>query len=256
MKIATFNANSVRVRLEIVLDWLAQHQPNVLAIQETKVEDDKFPKEAFEEAGYNVVFHGQKSYNGVAIASLEPAQNVRTGFGDSGFPEDCRVLIADVGGVTIANTYVPNGSSVGSEKFAYKLNWLRRFRRLCDTSFHPGSQVVWLGDINIAPKPEDVYDSPKLLGGVGHHPEEFKALQEVADWGWVDCFRKFEAGGGHYTYWDFVIPNSAQRGLGWRIDHIYTSPSYAEKCTSCIIDKAPRMLERPSDHTFVIAEFN
>lgn len=255
VKIATFNANSIRVRLEIVLDWLAHHQPDVLAIQETKVEDDKFPHEAFEESGYNVAFHGQKTYNGVAIASLHPIQNVRTGFGDPAFAEDCRVMLAEVDGVTIVNTYVPNGTSVGSEKFAYKLAWLKRFRQLCDARLSQAAPVVWLGDINIAPEPDDVYDSPKLLGGVGHHPSEFAALKEVAEWGWVDCFRKFTQGPGHYTYWDFVIPNSVKRGLGWRIDHIYASPTYAGKCVGCTIDLAPRLLDRPSDHTFVIAEF-
>jgi len=255
VKIATFNANSIRVRLEIILDWLAEYVPDILCIQETKVDDDKFPKNAIEEAGYNVTFHGQKAYNGVATLSRLPSTGSACGFGDPGFPNDCRLLRNDVGGVTVINTYVPNGTSVGSEKFGYKLSWLQRFSEYCRQNLDPNRPVVWLGDINIAPKPEDVYDSPRLLGGVGHHPDEFAALAQILEWGWVDCFRKFTQGSGHFTYWDFFIPNAPKRGLGWRIDHIYASPALAQLCTSCEIDMAPRLLERPSDHTFVIAEF-
>jgi len=255
VKIATFNANSVRVRAEILLDWLAENQPDVLAIQETKCEDDKFPQEIFQESGYNVVFHGQKSYNGVAIASRAPAQRVTTGFGDVSWPEDCRILAAEIDGVLILNTYVPNGNKVGSEKFQYKLDWLARLRRWMDDRMDSGQDCIWLGDINIARHPEDVYDSAKVLGGVGHHPQEFEALDRVLDWGWSDCFRKFTTEGGHFTFWEFVIPRAVERDIGWRIDHIYASPSLAQRCSGCWIDKAPRLLERPSDHTFVIAEF-
>jgi exodeoxyribonuclease-3 len=256
MKIATFNANSIRARLEIVLDWLAENEPDVLAIQEIKCENDKFPLEAFEDAGWQVAIHGQKSYNGVAIVSRSPIQNVRTGFEDPTWPEDCRIITADVQGVKIVNTYVPNGTAVGSEKFDYKLRWLPRFGQLIRDRYAVGEPVVWLGDINIAPTEDDVFDAPRHRGKVGFHPDEIKALEELLAWGWVDCFRKFTQGAGHYSFWEFVIPKAFERNLGWRIDHIYTPAGMASKCTSCVIDKEPRGLERPSDHTFVVAEFD
>jgi len=255
MTVATFNANSVRARLPIILDWLAEHQPDVLAIQETKCEDSQFPVQDFEESGYNVAFHGQKSYNGVATVSRLPLQDVRYGLLDPEFSKDCRMLAATVDGVRILNTYVPNGNRVGSEKFEYKLKWLERFREYCEQTLRPDQPAIWLGDINIAPTPDDVFDSARHLGGVGHHPDEFAALARVVQWGWTDLFRKFTDGPGHYTYWEFVIPNSFARNLGWRIDHVYATKPMADRCTSCVIDRAPRGLERPSDHTFVVAEF-
>lgn len=256
MKVATFNANSIRVRLDAVLDWLASNPVDVLAIQETKCEDDKFPRDAFEDVGLHVAFHGQKTYNGVAIVSPHPIANVRTGFGQADMPDDCRLIYGEVLGLKVLNSYVPNGSKVGSEKFIYKLHWLSRFRDLCDRSFSSSDPIVWMGDINIAPKPEDVFDSPSHLGAVGHHPDEFAALEKIVEWGWTDLFRKFTEESGHYTYWDFFIKNAPQRKLGWRIDHIYASPVMASKCSGCVIDIEPRLLERPSDHTFVVAEFD
>jgi exodeoxyribonuclease III len=255
MKIATFNANSVRARLPIIIDWLGENEPDVLAIQETKVDDANFPVADFEDAGWTVAFHGQKSYNGVALVSRTPLSNVRAGFGDPLMPEDCRVISAEFAGVAIVNTYVPNGSSVGSEKFAYKLEWLPRFRRYLAERYRPSDPVLWLGDINVAPTPDDVFDSVKHLGGVGHHPDEFAALADVVEWGLTDLFRKFTEGPGNYTFWEFVIPKAFERNLGWRIDHLYGTESLAARCESCVVDRAPRELERPSDHTFVVAEF-
>lgn len=254
MKVATFNANSIRARLDLVLDWLAEHEPDVLALQEIKCENDKFPIEAFEEAGWHVAVHGQKMHNGVAIVSRPPLQDVSRGLEDPAFPEDCRLIAATVDGIRIVDTYVPNGTRVGSEKFEYKLRWLDRLGAYFRERFRPDDPVIWLGDINIAPRPEDVYDSPKLLGEVGHHPDEFAALDRILAWGWVDAFRLFTQGGGHYTYWDFVIPRAVERNLGWRIDHIYLSPGLRERCVSCVINVEPRKRERPSDHTFVVAE--
>jgi exodeoxyribonuclease-3 len=255
MKVATFNANSVRARLPIILDWLAENEPDVLALQETKVDDEHFPIADFEDAGWTVAIHGQKSYNGVALVSRAPLSNVRTGFGDPLMPEDCRIISAEFGGVAIVNTYVPNGSSVGSEKFVYKLQWLGRFGRYLAERYKPAEQVLWLGDINIAPTPDDVFDSAKHFGGVGHHPDEFAALGSVVGWGLTDLFRKFTEGPGHYTFWEFVIPKSYERNLGWRIDHFYATEALAARCSSCVVDRGPRELERPSDHTFVVAEF-
>lgn len=251
MKIATFNCNSVRQRLPLILDWLADNEPDILALQETKVEDDKFPRFDFEEMGWQVAVHGQKSYNGVAFVTREPLARVMGGFGDPAFPEDRRILTTEFKGLRIANTYVPNGTKVGSDKFEYKLRWMDRLRKfLADNRID-----VWLGDINIAPKPEDVYDSKRVLGGVGHHPAEFERIEAIRGDGWVDLFRTFTEGPGHYTYWDYFIKTAFERNNGWRIDHIYARGEAAARCTKCVIDVEPRRHEKPSDHTVVWAEF-
>ena len=255
MKIATFNANSVRVRLPIIIEWLCEHQPDVLALQETKVEDSKFPVSDFEDIGYTVAINGQKGTNGVAIATKQPLRNLKAGFGDPFFPEDARILVGELDGVAIVNTYVPNGTAVGTDKFEYKLSWLARFKQMLAERYRPTDPVIWLGDINIAPTPDDVYNSPRFLGSVGHHPLEFKALDAIKEFGLVDCFRKFTQGPGHYTYWDFVIITSVAKNFGWRIDHIYATEALAGKCTGCEIDKGPRLMDKPSDHTPVWAEF-
>jgi exodeoxyribonuclease-3 len=256
MKIATFNANSVRVRLPIIIEWLSEHEPDALAMQETKCTDDKFPVADFEDIGYHVAFHGQKSSNGVAIASRQALRNVRIGFEDPLFPDDARIIQGELDGVTLINTYVPNGTAIGTDKFDYKLRWLARFKQLLAERFRPTDPVLWMGDINIAPTPDDVHNSKRFLGGVGHHPLEFKALQEIVDWGLVDCFRKFTLGPGHYTYWDYFIVTSVVKNFGWRIDHIYATAELAAKCTKCEVDLDPRKLEKPSDHTPVWAQFD
>ncbi len=256
MKVATFNANSVRQRLPIITEWLAENEPDVLAIQETKVDDPLFPAGDFEDVGYNVVFHGQKGTNGVATASREMALRTTVGFEDPMFPVDARILTTAIGPLTVINTYVPNGTAVGSDKFEYKLRWLARFKQFVNERFRPDEAVVWMGDINIAPTSIDVYNSRRFYGGVGHHPLEFKALDEIKAWGWVDVFRKFNPGPGLYTYWDYYITTAFKNNLGWRIDHIYASPALAEKCVACDVDKGPRGLEKPSDHTPVWAEFD
>jgi exodeoxyribonuclease-3 len=179
---------------------------------------------------------------------------VARGFGDPAFDHESRLIAATVDGVRIINTYVPNGNKVGNEKWQFKMAWLDRFADYIASEISRGD-VIWMGDINIAREPRDVYDSAKVLGGVGHHPDEFSRLDTITDDRLVDVFRKFHEEGGHYTYWDFFIKNAVDRKLGWRIDHIYATQNLAEKCLSCEIDLAPRKLERPSDHTFVVAEF-
>ena len=256
MVIATFNAASVRARLPIVTEWLAEHEPDLLAIQETKVENDKFPVEAFEDLGYHLALNGQKSWNGVAILTKSPVANPVSGFVDDLFPEDARVLTCEYNGITFLNTYVPNGNTVGSEKWEYKMRWLERFRRMLGERYSPDQPLIWLGDINIAPTSDDVYDSQKMLGKVGHHPDEFARLDAIREWGFVDLFRLHHQGPGDYTYWDFVIPRAVERNLGWRIDHIYATKSVAAKCSRCWVDLAPRKMDRPSDHTFVLAELD
>jgi exodeoxyribonuclease-3 len=255
VRIATYNVNSVRVRLPIVLDWLEEYKPDVLCLQETKVENALFPIDAFEERGYSCCVHGQKSYNGVAILSrLKPADIV-FGYAPGPDPEDYRMLKADFGAFRVINSYVPNGSSVSSEKFQVKLRWLDNFLSMLNEIYEPADNIIWVGDINIAPEPEDVFDSVKMYGAVGHHPEEIARLQRILDWGFADVFRKFESGPGHYTFWEFYVRQALSRNLGWRIDHIYATQWLYEHCTKCVIDKAPRQAERPSDHTVVYADF-
>jgi len=256
MKIATFNAASIRARLPLVLDWLAENEPDVLAIQETKVEDDKFPTGEFEDLGYQWALHGQKSWNGVCLLSRSPILNVRLGFEDDLMPTDARIISAEIDGLQIVNTYVPNGNTVGSDKWAYKMAWLERFAVLVRERFRPQDPVIWLGDINIARHPDDVYDSKRFLGGVGHHPDEFSRLDAILDFGFSDMFRKFNPEPGHFSFWDFLIPNGFKRNMGWRIDHIYATPSLANLCTECWIDRDARGFDRPSDHTFVVAQFD
>ncbi|MCU0315995.1 MAG: exodeoxyribonuclease III [Fimbriimonadaceae bacterium] len=254
MKIATFNVNSLRARMPVFLDWIQSDQPDVVAIQEIKVETDKFPYQDLEHLGYHLAVHGQKSYNGVLLMSRTPMEDVETGI-LADWATDARCVRAVIGGVLIINTYVPNGTKVGSEKWEYKMKWLEHFAQFVGDIAHPGDPVIWLGDINIAPTPDDVFESAKHLGGVGHHPHEFERLERIVDWGWTDCFRKFTPGPNHYTFWDFRI-NAFPRDLGWRIDHIYASPGLVEKCERCWVNKDPRTAERPSDHTPVLAEFS
>lgn len=256
MTIATYNAAGIRPRVPLLIDWLSEHEPDVLAIQETKVEDDKFPREEFEDLGYHLALHGQKSWNGLALLSREPMTNVRCGFLDELFPQDCRILTCDIGDVTVINTYVPNGSAVGTDKFEYKLKWLERFDRYLREHFRPDQKLVWLGDINIAPTSIDVYNPTRFYGKVGHHPEEFKRLDRIKEFGLTDVFRKHHPEGGHFTYWDFVILTAYPKNFGWRIDHIYATQPMADACVRCVIDREARGRDKPSDHTFVLAEFD
>lgn len=254
MRVATFNAASVRARLPLLVEWLQENPVDVLGIQETKVENDKFPRAEFEALGYELALNGQKSWNGVALLSKYPMTDVVAGFDDPDFREEARTITATINGVRMINTYVPNGNAVGNEKWQYKMLWLEKFREYLDRQ-DKSMPLLWMGDINVAPQPHDVFDSPKLLGNVGHHPDEFSRLTNIVSYGLIDLFRLFTFEGGHYTFWDFVVPAALQRGIGWRIDHIYATEALAERCTSCVIDVEARKREKPSDHTFVIAEF-
>ncbi len=254
MKVASFNVNSLRARLPIVLHWLAEYQPNILCVQETKVQDNDFPIEAFDETEYRYVFKGQKSYNGVAIFSRNEITNVKFGFEDE--PKDeARLIKAEINGIVVVNTYIPQGYLPESQKFEYKLNWFSRLLAFFEKNFEPTDPVLWVGDLNVAPQPIDVYDPVNLSGHVCFHPEVHKALEKIVQWGFVDVFRMHCKEAGRYTFWDYRL-NSFQRNLGWRLDHIMATKSLAEKFTACYIDKRPRLAERPSDHTPIIAEFD
>jgi len=254
MKVTSFNVNSLRTRLAIVLEWLAEYQPDILCVQETKVQDVDFPSDAFDEAGYKYVFKGQKSYNGVATFSKGQISKVAFGFADE--PKDeARLIKTEINGIVIVNSYVPQGYSPESEKFEYKLNWFKRLGKYFKKNFEPTDPVLWVGDFNVAPEPIDVYDPAALSGHVCFHPEAQKALNEVMSWGFIDVFRKHCSEPGQYTFWDYRL-NSFKRNLGWRLDHIMATQPLAKKSTGCYIDKNPRLAEKPSDHTPIVAEFD
>ncbi len=255
MKVASFNVNSIRARLPIVVAWLQKNRPDVLAVQETKVQDPDFPGEAFDAIGYNYVFRGQKSYNGVALFSTREIGETDFGLADE--PKDePRLLRASVDGLTIVNTYVPQGYQADSEKFQYKLEWFRRLLSYFKTHFKPTDPVLWLGDLNVAPLSIDVHDPDAKLGHVCFHPDVRAALEEVMAWGFTDLFRLHCPDPEQYTFWDYRGPKTFERNRGWRIDHLMGTEPVGKMCQRCYIDKEPRAAERPSDHTPIIAEFD
>ena len=255
MKVASFNVNSLRARLPVVQGWLGASGPDVLCVQETKVQDVDFPKDAFDQTGYKYVFRGEKKYNGVAIFSKSEIKKVRFGFDDE--PKDGpRLVRAQINGVSIVNTYVPQGYERESEKFEYKLKWFERLLEFFDRNFKQSEPVIWVGDFNVAPEPKDVYDPEGLLGHVCFCPEVTQALKRVMEWGFVDVFRMHCDEGGQYTFWDYRLRGSFKRNLGWRLDHIMATKPLAKKCTACYVDKEPRLAERPSDHAPIVAEFD
>lgn len=252
MKLATWNVNSLKVRLPHLLDWLAKHAPDVVCLQETKTEDPNFPVAALEAAGYRCAFSGQKTYNGVAIIARAPLTEVQPGI--PGFEdEQKRVVTATVGDVRVVCAYVPNGQAVGSDKYEYKLKWLRAFAEWLRTELARHPRLVVLGDYNVAPEDRDVHDPKLWEGQVLCSEEERAAFRRLLDLGLKDSFRLFEQPDKSFTWWDYRM-NQFKRNMGLRIDHILVSPELAAKCTSCTIDLAPRRLERPSDHAPVVAE--
>jgi len=256
LKIASFNVNGIRARMLVILDWIEKESPDILCMQETKVQDDEFPKDTFEEKGYHCAYKGQKNYNGVAIISREVPSRAEFGLGDDDESEKPRIATAFFNDIVVVDTYIPQGREPESEQFLYKLAWFDRLLKYFENNFTPDMKVVWAGDFNVAPKPIDVYDPVKLLGSVGYHPQEHKALSNVMNWGFIDVYRTHKPDEKRFTFWDYRIPNSVKRGLGWRLDHICATKSLAEKSVSAWIDRGPRLAERPSDHTFIVAEFN
>ncbi len=239
----------------MVIDWMDKNKPDVLCVQETKVQDDDFPEPVFDKAGYNCAFKGQKKYNGVAVFSTSAISNVETGLPGEP-PDHARLIKAEILGINIVNTYVPQGYLADTEKFEYKLNWLRRLKKYFKNTCKPAKPVIWTGDLNIAPEPADVYD-PELLGNhVCFHPLARNELKSICNWGFTDVFRMHCSEAGRYTFWDYRPPGAFKRNRGWRLDHIMATKPLAEKCTDCQIDTKPRTADRPSDHTPVLAEFD
>jgi len=254
MKLATFNTNSIRARMGIIADWLERENPDVLCLQETKVQDKDFPADPFRDLGYQSAFSGQKSYNGVAIISRLPLDEIRMNlYGEA--DEDARFMSARIHDIPLMNVYVPQGFAPGTEKFQYKLRWLEDLLAHVKKNHDPALPLIMVGDFNVALEPIDVYDPEGLRGEVGFHPKEQGIFREYLAWGLVDIFRKHQPGGGHYTFWDYRIPNAFKRKMGWRIDYILATGPLAEKSESAWIDTEPRTRQKPSDHTFLVAEF-
>jgi exodeoxyribonuclease-3 len=253
MRIATWNVNSLRVRLPHLLDWLARARPDIACLQETKTEDAGFPRAQLAAAGYQAVYCGQKSYNGVAILARADADEVQHGI--PGFTDDPkRVIAATVDGVRVICLYAPNGQAVGSDKYQYKLRWYDALVTWLQRESKMRSNLAVLGDLNVAPEERDVHDPKRWAGQIHFSDPERAALRRVVEQaGLHDAFRLFEQPDGEFSWWDYRLA-AFQRNWGLRIDHILLSGALAKRCVGCTIDKSPRRLERPSDHAPVIAE--
>ena len=255
MRIATWNVNSIRTRLDRVTSWLAEQQPEVLCLQETKVADDFFPHQAFEALGYTARISGQKAYNGVAILSRLPIQDVRVGF-EALLSEDSeatrlgeqkRMISAEIEGIRILNLYVPNGSSLKSEKYSYKLEWLACLGRYLEVEAGLGEPLAIVGDFNIALEARDIHDPGRLEGGIMASQAERQTLRSALGTHMADVFRLFESEPGHWSWWDYRS-GAWDRDRGWRIDHIYLDEQLLACATGCVIHRDQRGLEQPSDH--------
>ena len=255
VKIATFNTNSIRARMPILLDWLKKEQPDLLALQETKVQDHEFPKEVLEAEGWNVIFHGQKSYNGVAFISKKPVENIEKRLYPKDAEEQARFLVGDYQGIRIIDTYVPQGFDITSEKYQYKMRFYADLKKYFQKNIADDRPALWVGDLNVAPTEIDL-NNPK--GNLDHpcfHIDARNALKDTMGTKWTDLFREKVKEGGHYTFWDMRQPKVFERNLGWRIDFIMGTAPMVGRLQKIWIDTKPRGLERPSDHTFLVAEF-
>ena len=260
MQIATWNVNSIRTRLAHVTHWLTTCPVDVLCVQETKVVDKDFPVGPIEELGYCTYCSGQKAYNGVAIFSKAPLEDISAGFAPivgtetvDDLDEQKRVITGVLGGVRIVNLYVPNGSSVGSEKYEYKLRWLGVLKPYLEKLLAENENLLVCGDFNIALEDRDIYAPEGKEKHIMSSSKERETLQAILSIGLKDAFRKFTSEGGHFSWWDYRAA-SFRRNLGWRIDHHYLSPVLYDRAQSCTIDLEPRKREKPSDHTPVIVE--
>jgi exodeoxyribonuclease-3 len=252
LKIATWNVNSLNVRLGHVIEWLKANPVDALCLQELKLEDAKFPTAAFDEIGYNAIFNGQKTYNGVAILSKARPEDVVKDMADFA-DEQKRLIAATIDGVRVVCAYVVNGQSLDSEKYQYKMQWLTGLRSYMQRTIAEYGDVALLGDYNIAPEDRDVHDPKAWEGQVLVSPPEREHFQALVALGLTDSFRMFEQPEKSFTWWDYRM-NGFKRNLGLRIDHILVTKTLAERVTSSVIDVEPRKLERPSDHTPIITE--
>ncbi len=256
--VATFNVNSIRARLHVLEPYLSEHQVDILCLQETKVRDDDFPTAFFEDMGYQVRFSGQKSYNGVAVASRSEISDVQVGFGDDRDNESdrARLLRCRVEDIHLVNAYVPQGRELGHPYFAYKIDWFSRLERLFATAYSSKDQVLWCGDLNVAPTDLDVYEPDKHREHVCFHDSVREAFSRVVQsFGFVDLLRRFHPDEAVFSFYDYRQRGAIKRGQGWRIDHLLATSSLADRALDCWVDLEPRLMEKPSDHTVLLGAF-
>ena len=262
INIGTFNVNSVTSRMPILERFLASEgAPDILCLQETKCRDEMFPEEFFKELGYHSLFKGMKSYNGVAVISRIEPDDVEFGLNDGAVEpgreesENARVVLARFGDLNILNTYIPQGKEIDNPDYQYKLRFFERVRNLFEMKFTPKEKLLWLGDLNVAPTDFDVANPKNKKNHVCFHTDVKKAFAEVMSWGFIDIFRKHLPDDGEYTFWDYRIKDALPRNIGWRIDHIIGTEIMAEASRKVWVERCLRAMERPSDHTAVIASF-
>jgi exodeoxyribonuclease-3 len=255
MLIATWNVNSIIARAPVVARWLDLVKPDVLCMQEIKCTDDKFPHEIFAERGYQCQIFGQQSYNGVAIVTRDVCPTSYRGYPGDAADAQSRLIATTVGDINIVDVYIPNGQMVGSEKYAFKLDWMNRLRSFFDTNYDKNSPVLLCGDFNVAPEERDVHDVRLWQGRILFSEQERATLQHIKDWGFTDAFRLHTETSGNYSWWDYRA-GMFRRNMGLRIDHIWVSEPLVKRNVRTWIDIEPRKWEKPSDHTPVIAEFD
>jgi exodeoxyribonuclease-3 len=255
MKIATWNVNSVRARLEHIQDWIEENKPDLLCLQEIKVQDSDFPEEAFKELGQNVYAHGQKAYNGVAFITPHEMSDIHYGVEDEGLDSQKRLIMGKLNDITYINVYAPNGQDPESDKFVYKEQWYAALKKLFENKLSQTDKVLICGDFNIAPEDRDVHSPDTMLGKCGFHPSEHEWLADFLSWGLTDAFRLHCDDEGIFSWWDYR-QGAFQRNRGMRIDHIFVSKPLVPLCKNTYIDTAPRKLEKPSDHTPVVTELD
>lgn len=260
MKIATFNCNSIRSRLDILLPWLDANRPDYMCLQETKATDDAFPADALLEHGYHAAFRGEKSYNGVAILSLAPADEATFGLdpdpADSSAPTDpARLGLACYGDLHILDTYVPQGRAIDHPMYAYKLRWFERLRAFLDARFTPADRILWCGDLNVARHPIDVTNPATKKEHVCYHQAARDAFERTIAFGFEDVWRAQHPDEVDYSFYDYRAPFDPAKRRGWRIDYVFATPPLAARAKGSWIDIAPRSLPRPSDHVPLCVEF-
>ena len=253
MKIATFNVNSIRARIHVVIPWLKENNPDILCMQETKVDNRNFPENQFSRTGYQVYFSGVKGRNGVAIATRIEPEDLVIGMGGD---EEDRVISARFDRIGVVNVYVPQGQSIESEKYRYKLNFLERFREYLRNEIDFEQYWAVCGDMNVAPEEIDVHSPARLKNHVCFHIDARNAYRKILELGFVDLLRKFHPDERVYSFYDYRVRNAVEKGLGWRVDAILATPKLAEKALNCYADLSPRLMDRPSDHLPLIAEFD
>ncbi len=255
MLIATWNVNSILARVDSVVRWLDLVKPDVLCMQEIKCTDDKFPSLVFAERGYQCQIFGQQTYNGVAILTRQSDATCHRGFPGDDATQQSRLIASTVNGIDIVDVYIPNGQMVGSEKYAFKLGWMKRLREFFDNNYDKSSPVLLCGDFNVAPDERDVHDVRLWQGRILFSEPERAALEHIKDWGFTDAFRLHTEEAGHFSWWDYRA-GMFRRNMGLRIDHIWISEPLVKKNMRTWIDVEPRRWEKPSDHAPVIAEFD